>query len=104
MINLFYSKKVEEREEVIYVDRDTHVKGDIQTNKLIVEGTITGTVWADVVVMKKGSFIKGKVYTNSLILDDDIKCDCEFHIDKRLKGDQVDMLKDRPEEQVAAAV
>ncbi len=108
MFDLFYTKKKkdEKEEEVIYVDRNTHIEGDIRTNKLIVEGTITGTIWADNVVMKKGSSIKGEVFTSSLLLDDDIKCDCEFHIDKDFttSGDPMNILQGKSEEKQVAAV
>lgn len=108
MFNLFYSNKDEgKNDEIVYVDKDTHIKGNIHTNKLIVEGTITGTVWADDVIMKKGSIIRGEVFTSSLLLDDDIKCDCEFHIDKDFatKGDPANFIQDKPgEKRIAAAV
>lgn len=110
MFDLFYTKKDEgeKKDEVVYVDRDTHIEGNIRTNKLIVEGTVTGTVWADNVIMKKGSFIKGEVFTRSLLLDDDdIRCDCEFHINKDFAktNGAMSMIENNPEEKkVAAAI
>lgn len=89
MFELFNRKKDEgpEKEEIIYVDRDTHIEGNIRTDTLVVEGKVTGTVRAGNVILKQGACIRGEVFTHSLLLDDDIQCDCEFHIDRRFSTD-----------------
>lgn len=73
-----------ESHEVIFIDKDTHIQGDVRAQKIILEGALTGSIWADELVMKKGASIQGKVFVKMLKLDDGATCHCELHLNGEL--------------------
>lgn len=89
-MNLFAKHQESDKvEEVIFIDKDTHIQGDIKAQKIILEGALSGSVWADELIMRKGASINGKVFVKALRLQEGARCNCELHLD-----DQSDQLED----------
>ncbi len=69
-------------EEIVHVGKGTHIEGNVEANKLVVEGSISGTMHVDKLIVRKGAVIRGTVFTYSLLLDEGATCNCELHLDR----------------------
>lgn len=78
----FNTVKSVKNDDNVYIGKDTHIEGNVEANKLVVEGSISGVVHVDKLIVRKGAVIRGTVFTHSLLLDEGAICDCEMHLDQ----------------------
>lgn len=84
----FNTFKNNKNNENVYVGKDTHIEGNVEANRLVVEGSISGVVHVDKLIVRKGAVIRGTVFTHSLLLDEGATCDCEMHLDQVQQADE----------------
>ncbi|MDX1672114.1 MAG: polymer-forming cytoskeletal protein [Balneolaceae bacterium] len=60
----------------VILDKDTQLDGEIKTGKLILEGSVKGTIRAtERVILKEGSYVNGEVHTSHFYMLEGSKVD-----------------------------
>jgi len=53
----------------VNIGKNGYVLGEIKTNKLVVLGSVEGSIEANIVEIKEGARVKGEISSNELIIE-----------------------------------
>lgn len=72
--------------KVDYLDKDTVLRGEIKTSNLVLEGSVTGDIYAsDQVYLRSHSTVEGDIYAQKIVFDENCLHEGMLKMDPKLE-------------------